>query len=127
MRLIIDERTKRTMFGVWCLTWMVVLVVSLRPLQQMPFGLPDKLIHFAGYGAMTAAAATFCHEARGLLRWSAFTILMGGLVEVAQHFVPMRSMSIHDFLADGAGAVGGLLLGILWLTLVVRPLRRATA
>ena len=127
MRLIIDERTKRTMFGVWCLIWMVVLAVSLQPLQQMPFGLSDKLIHFAGYAAMTAAAATFCHEARGLLRWSAFTIVMGGLVEVAQHFVPMRSMSFDDFLADAAGAACGLLLAMLWLALIVRPLRRATA
>ena len=127
MRLLIDERTKRTMFGLWCLTWMVVLVVSLRPLQQMPLGLPDKLIHFAGYAAMTAAVATFCHEALGLLRWSAFTIVMGGLVEVAQHFAPMRSMSFDDFLADAAGAVCGLTLALLWLAVVVRPLRRGTA
>ena len=62
MRLIIHERTKRTMFGLWCVTWLVVLVASLWPLQQMPFGLPDKLVHFACYAAMTSAAATFCHE-----------------------------------------------------------------
>ena len=58
MRLIIHERTKRTMFGLWCVTWLVVLVASLWPLQQMPFGLPDKLVHFACYAAMTSAAAT---------------------------------------------------------------------
>ena len=33
MRLIIHERTKRTMFGLWCVTWLVVLVASLCPLQ----------------------------------------------------------------------------------------------
>jgi hypothetical protein len=64
-----NERAKRTMFALWCLVWPVVLVASLRPLQQMPFGLPDKLIHFACYAAMTAAVATFCHEGHGLLRW----------------------------------------------------------
>ena len=127
MRLIIHERTKRTMFGLWCVTWLVVLVASLWPLQQMPFGLPDKLVHFTCYAAMTSAAATFCHEVRGLLRWFAFTIVMGGLIEVAQHFAPMRSMSFGDFLADAAGAACGLLLALLWLAVVVRPLRRAAA
>ena len=122
-----DERAKRTMFALWCLAWLVVLIGSFRPLQQMPFGLSDKLIHFACYAAVTAAVATFCHGAGGVLRWSAFTIVMGGLVEVAQHFVPMRSMSFDDFLADAAGAACGLLLALLWLAAVVRPLRRAVA
>ena len=127
MRLIIDERAKRTMLGLWCLTWLVVLVASLWPLRQMPFGLPDKLIHFACYAAITAAVATFCHDARGLLRWTAFTIVMGCLIEVAQHFAPMRSMSFGDFLADAAGAACGLPLALLWLAVVVRPLRRAAS
>ena len=86
MWLIIDERTKRTVFGLWCLTWL-----------------------------------------RGLLRWFVFTIVMGGLIEVAQHFAPRRSMSFDDFLADAAGAACGLLLALLWLAVVVRPLRRAAA
>ena len=98
--------------------------MSLWPLQQMPFGLPDKLIQFACYAAMMAAVATFCHEARGLLRWFVFTIVMGGPLEVAQHFAPMRSMS---FDADAAGAACGLLLAVLWLAVVVRPLGRAAA
>ena len=127
MRLIIHERTKRTMFGLWCVTWLVVLVASLWPLQQMPFGLPDKLVHFACYAAMTAAVATFCQKLRGLLRWFVFTIVMAGLIEAAQHFAPMRSMSFDDFLADAAGAACGLLLALLWLAAVVRPLRRAAA
>jgi VanZ family protein len=76
---------------------------------------------------MTAAVGTFCHGARGLLRWSALTIVIGGLVEVAQHFVPMRSMSFDDFLADAAGAACGLLVALLWLAAVIRPLRRAVA
>ena len=127
MQLIVDERAKRTMFALWCLAWLVVLVASLRPQQEMPFGLWDKLIHFACFAAMTAAVATFCHETRGLLRWFVFTIVMGGLVEVAQYFVPMRSTSFDDFLADAAGATCGLLLALLWLALVVRPLCRAAA
>ena len=83
MRLIIHERTKRTMFGLWCVTWLVVLVASLWPLQQMPFGLPDKLVHFTCYAAMTSAAATFCHEVRGLLRWHWLAVVVRPLRRAA--------------------------------------------
>ena len=76
---------------------------------------------------MTAAVAGFCHEARGVLGWAAFVVLMGGLVEIGQHFVPTRSMELDDFLADSAGAACGALLALLWLVAVVRPLRRAAA
>jgi VanZ family protein len=124
LRLLVDERTKQILFRLWCLTWLAILVASLWPLQQMPFGLSDKLIHFAGYWAMAAAVAGFCHEARGVLRWGVLAVAIGGLVEIGQHFVPMRSMDFNDFLADTAGAVCGVLLALLWLALVVWPLRR---
>ena len=74
---------------------------------------------------MTAAVVGFCHDARGLLGWAAFVVLMGGLVEIGQHFVPTRSMDLDDFLADATGAAVGTLLALLWLVAVVRPLRRA--
>ena len=99
-------------------------MLSLRPLQQLPFGLSDKLIHFTGYWAMAAVVAGFCHEARGVLRWGVFAVVVGGLVEIGQHFVPMRSMDFDDFLADAAGAIWGVLLALAWLALVVWPLRR---
>jgi VanZ family protein len=127
VRLLVDERTKRVLFCLWCLTWVAVLIGSLRPGQELPFGMSDKLIHFLCYAAMTAAVAGFCHEMPGVLRWAAFVVLMGGLVEIAQHFVPTRSMDLNDFLADAAGVVGGFLLAMLWLVAVVRPLRRAAA
>ncbi len=127
MRILVDERTKRLLFCLWCLLWVGVLIGSLRPGQEMPFGMTDKLTHFLCYAAMTAAVAGFCHEAAAVLRWAAFVLLMGGLVEIAQHFVPTRSMDLADFLADAAGALCGVLLALLWLAVVVRPLRRATA
>lgn len=127
LHILVDERTRRVLFCLWCLSWLVVLIASLRPMQALPFGMSDKLIHFLCYAAMTAAVAGFCHDASGVLRWAAFVVLMGGLVEIGQHFVPMRSMDIDDFLADTAGAAGGVLLALLWLAVVVRPLRRAAA
>ena len=52
------------------------------------------------------------------------TVLMGGLIEIAQYFVPGRSSEWGDLLADAGGAVTGAALALLWLRLVVAPLQR---
>lgn len=128
MPILVEERTKRVLFGLWCLVWLAVLIVSLRPMPELAAGLSDKWLHFVTYAVMTAAVAGFCHRPVGVLRWAAFAMLMGGLVELAQHFVPARSMELGDFLADIGGVACGVALAGLWLAVVVRPLRRvATA
>jgi VanZ family protein len=80
-----------------------------------------------GYTAMTAGVAAFCHERRGVLGWAGFAVLLGGLVEVAQHFLPPRTMELGDFLADSAGAAIGAAVALAWIGVVVTPLRRAAA
>ena len=102
-----------------------MLIVSLRPMPELAAGLSDKWLHFLTYAVMTAAVAGFCHQLAGVLRWAAFAVLVGGMVEIGQHFTPARSMELGDFLADSAGAACGVLLALLWLVAVVRPLRRA--
>ncbi len=93
----------------------------------MPFGASDKLLHFATYAAMAAAVAGFCHGARGVLGWAALAAVLGGAVELGQRFVPTRSADLGDFLANLGGVGSGALLALLWLAVVVRPLRRVAA
>jgi VanZ family protein len=127
LRLLVDERAKRFLFWLWCAGWLAVLVASLRPLQHLPFGVSEKLAHFATYAAMSAGVAGFCHDARAVRRWAALAVLIGGTVELAQRLVPMRTTELGDFLANAAGVGFGAALALLWLALVVRPLRRAAA
>ena len=127
MTILVAEWTKRILLGLWCLTWLVVLIVSLRPMPALAADLSDKWLHFLTYAIMTAGVAGFCHRPGALLRWAAFAILMGGLVELAQYFVPSRTMELGDFLADLGGVAVGLALAGLWLAVVVRPLRRVAA
>jgi VanZ family protein len=127
LRLLVDERAKRALFVLWGLGWLALFTVSLRPIEELPYGMSDKLLHLLGYAAMTAGVAGFCHERRGVLGWAGFAVLLGGLVEVAQHFLPPRTMELGDFLANGIGAVIGAALALAWIGVVVTPLRRAAA
>ena len=127
MRFLVDNRIKRVLFTLWCLGWLAVFTVSLRPIEELPYGMSDKLLHLMGYAAMTAGVAAFCHDRRGVLGWAGFAVLLGGLVEVAQHFLPPRTMELGDFLADSAGAAIGAAVALAWIGVVVTPLRRAAA
>jgi VanZ family protein len=127
LRLLVDERANRFLFWLWCAGWLAVLVASLRPLQHLPFGVSDKLAHFAAYAAMSAGVAGFCHDPRAVLRWAALAVLIGGAVELGQRLAPMRATELGDLLANTAGVGFGAALALLWLALVVRPLRRAAA
>ena len=125
LRILFDERVQRVSFVLWWVGWLVVGAGSLRPMQAMPYGLSDKLIHFMGYAVMAAAVVSFCHAPRRILGWSGLAVLMGGLFELGQYFVPYREVDLLDFLANTSGAVLGAAIALGWLLLVVRPLRRA--
>lgn len=127
MRLLLDPRLRRAMFLLWWLGWLIILYLCLEPQPEMPLDLTDKSWHFLGYLAMSAGIASFCHERRCVLGWTALAVLMGGLIEIAQYFVPGRSSEWGDLLADAGGAVTGAAVALLWLRLVVAPLRRQAA
>lgn len=127
MRLLLDPRARRALFGSWCLGWALVLVESLRPMPEIPLGLSDKLAHFAGYAAMAAGIAGFAHRPREIARWALLAVAMGGLIEVAQGFTPTRSPDPLDFLANTAGVAVGAAVAISWGALVIAPLRRRLA
>jgi VanZ family protein len=125
VRLLIDRRLKRALFLLWCLGWLAIFLLSLQPHPDMPLDVSDKLWHFLGYAGMTAAVAGFCHGRRDLLLWAGFSILMGAFLEVTQGLVPSRSPDLADLVANTAGAVCGAAVALLWLSAVIRPLRRS--
>lgn len=127
MDWLLAERTKRTLFALWCLGWAMVAVKSLQPDLQLPMSLSDKTVHFAAYAFMAAAVAGFCHAPGRIIGWAAATVALGGLLELGQEFVPSRTADLADLAADAAGAACGALLALLWLFLVVRPLRPSLA
>lgn len=100
----------------------VVSVLSLAPRSLTPpIDVWDKLQHLAGYAAL-ALLAKAAYRGAGVRWWMAlFLCSWGGLLELAQRYVPGRSA---DWLDVGAN-IAGVVLGIAIAELAGRLLRRA--
>src|SRR5687767_12001902 len=92
----------------------ITFVVSHQPVVVIPFGAPDYAAHAINY----AVLGVLLIWARAGGDWSAMTIpliasavvltvLLGIADEFHQSFIPGRDASLHDVLADAAGAVAG--------------------
>jgi VanZ family protein len=72
----------------------------------------DKLAHALGFGllaVLVVVAVRFIWPRLSPMLWGAFSAaaatLVGGLLEIWQHFLPYRSAEWLDFAADAAGAL----------------------
>jgi VanZ family protein len=72
----------------------------------------DKLVHFTMYGVLgllaARAALSTGRGARTLLVLLLSILLLAVVDEVHQHFIPGRSMDVHDWMADALGAAVGI-------------------
>ncbi|MDS0283610.1 VanZ family protein [Haloarcula onubensis] len=104
----------------------LVLVVSLLPAPETGGPAPellgialDKWVHAGSYAALTGLLA-WGHGSRAMAAVALVAALAVGYgvgIEFLQGFVPSRTLSGADALANTVGAVGG---GALWLTLTAR-------
>lgn len=89
-----------------------MLYGSLSPTLTPPgeYG-ADKLLHAAAYGTLAGLMALGTRSRQGALIALLLAVTFGGMVEIAQGFIPERSGSWGDFVANSVGAVlvGGAL------------------
>ena len=119
----------------WITLWRVLAVLAialiwigslwpaheLRHLDMSWFN--DKTGHFLGYLTVALLLALGWRQSPPWLLWLIAT-LSGGLAELAQGYLTSsRSMEWLDLLANGGGALVGIILGVGWCRLVA-PLRR---
>lgn len=109
---------KRHLFTLWrglcLLQFLVLLIIFLflsltsSPGEHVPL-YNDKLMHFSGY-LVAGFSITFAFP--GIpwwQRWLWLAVFSSG-IEVAQHFMPPRTFSWLDILANVSGAATGLAL-----------------
>ncbi len=80
----------------------------------------DKLGHFIAYSVLTflILRSFVIRNVNRLLMLLVFSILYGVLMEYGQRFVPGRSFSIYDMIANTSGVLIGLL--IYWVLKATR-------
>jgi len=91
----------------------------------------DKLAHFLVYGVLGAALCWghFC-KAVSLAKKAALWLWLigafyGATDEFHQHFVPNRSVSAFDWLADSLGVALGIWILSRWVLRRAKPIRRS--
>jgi VanZ family protein len=70
----------------------------------------DKLLHSAGYLALYLSCSFAYPQPATVNRKLFFLFFYSILIELIQHFIPQRSFSFLDILANGFGLLSGVAL-----------------
>ena len=89
---------------------LLVSYASLSPASGIAIEPWDKLAHFLTYGLFAVLGYGVVKSNKVYLFVCLAIVLYSGLMEVGQSFVPGRSMSAYDLLANTLGVVLGALL-----------------
>jgi VanZ family protein len=112
--------TKRWFQLLFYLLLLIVLVLSLLPIDQPDFSPNDKVNHLLAYTVLLVSGY-LAHRHLGFA--GIFVVFFGVLVEILQGLTAYRMFSFADMVADSAGvALGcaGILVGKLWLKITGR-------
>lgn len=110
--VVLDHRVCRGL----ALAWMaLIFYLSAQPSLQVPSLVEgqDKVMHFVTYAVLGFLATGAASPGRETFSWkrvmaaAIFTLFYGISDEFHQSFVPGRSASVFDLLADGLGGVAG--------------------
>ena len=112
--------------SVLCVVILVLCFINTESLPEAPMSNFDKLVHalmFLGLsGAVFFDCTRYLRQSIGglpvFLGSLLFPVLMGGLIEIVQTFLPYRTGDWWDFFYDAIGAMAGYLLALLinrWL------------
>lgn len=97
-----------------------IAYLSLTPLETITVG-NDKISHFIAYAVLMSNVGMLTFDrTRNFILGIVLCLAYGSLIEIAQHFVPGRFMSLLDVGANGIG----VLFGVLFTVFFYAPLRQ---
>jgi len=106
---------------IWLLLFAVLIGLSVQP-YYTPSGNNhiDKVLHFIGYAAISFLPVIF-FKARRKVYWSeAFIIFTAFATEGAQHFMPTRTASFGDLVANLIGVTAGIFIAYIFKKILIR-------
>ena len=74
---------------------------------------PDYYLHGIGFGVPALLAAFAARNRRNVIAVAITIILIALASELAQYFVPGRTVSAHDLAANAIGVAAGVTMGLL--------------
>ena len=126
MQLLSDRRMRKTLFGLWCLAWLIIAVLMLAPVSSpVRVSHGDLIAHFLAFAGLAFGTVGFSWRGAELTLLAAATIAGGVALEVGQGLVPHRTFDILDIAANTLGAMVGYAGALAVLLLVIRPAAEA--
>ncbi|MFC1480159.1 VanZ family protein [Candidatus Omnitrophota bacterium] len=119
-------KQERSIFA-WTPTFIwasIILIFAVLPCKVCPplaVGYFDKVAHFCEYAFLAVLIVrNMCRMGSlSVMKISLFTLILSGgygiVMELIQQFVPGRDASLYDVVANAAGTIFGIILGILLL------------
>ena len=108
--------------GVFLVSFVFISWQLLSPAPITSVDISDKLVHFLVFGLLALSLDWGWYQRGSYWLFRALPLIVyGGLIEIIQYFVPGRSMSFADWLADAAGVLAypvGMLLLLQCLALL---------
>lgn len=104
----------RSWFGLWCVGWALIVVLSLvpgvylAPFLQFPYA--ETSLHFTGCAVIVASAALFCRHPGELAAIALISAVAASTLELLQLMVPDRGPSWSDAAANAGGAAAGFVV-----------------
>ena len=105
---------------------LVLCVAGMRgePVPQV-FENQDKLHHWAGFACLTVSAYLAFPGTR--IIWLLFWTLLGSmLIELEQSFMPLRTASWGDMVANATGVLCGMVVILVWRAYQRARLKKAS-
>lgn len=111
------------------ITLFIILVaiayLSLTPKEALTIG-NDKISHFIAYSVLMINIGLIVHgSTKGMIIGVSLALLYGALMEIGQHFVPGRYMSLMDIIANSLGVLFGVIITFLLGKYIIQVLQLA--
>ncbi len=89
-----------------------ITVLSVIPTSGLDYDVSDKLVHFVFY--FTSVVLLYLsvrnRTTRSVVLIALGAFMYGFLIEVIQYFLPYRSFSLYDQMANGLGALSSAVI-----------------
>ena len=105
------------------LVLLVIAYMSLTPTVSISIG-NDKVGHLLAYTALMTNVGLLTLKRKFLFRLGiGCSFIYGVLMEIGQCFVPGRTFSIYDILANAGGVIIGLIFTVLFGSSILKLLK----